>query len=169
MEATLDANSTLTALDPYLTRIAYNLQATHWPTADPQDILQEMRLYVLEQAALPGFSDRTAGHVAKGAAWHARHVLRDTFTRWHNGSRISWADPLPDPLRACATERDDDSLDAKMLLERLFALVGADVRQALQLKMDGYSTPEIAGLCGVTATTVYRWVHKAKAILDALD
>lgn len=169
MEATLDANSALTALDPYLTRIAYNLQATHWPTADPQDILQEMRLYVLEQATLPGFCDRTAGHVAKGAAWHARHVLRDTYTRWHNGCRIAWADPLPDRTVAGATEPDDAALDAAMLVERLLSLVGEKIRQALRLKLEGYTVSEIAGMCGVTTMTVYRWEHKAKAILDALD
>lgn len=176
MMPTLDTQSSLTSLDPYLTRIAYNLQATDWPMVDAQDILQEMRFYVLQQAALPGYSSRTPGHVAKGAAWHARHVLRDTFTRWHNGARIAWADPLPEGMAAGATEPDDAALDASMLVERLFALVerlfalvGDKIRQALQLKLEGYTVSEIADMCSVTTMTVYRWEHKAKAILDALD
>jgi len=168
MTASLDPHDPLTSLDPYLERIAHNLQRTHWQMVDVEDIWQEMRLYVLQQAALPSFSNRTAGHVARGAAWHARHVLRDTYTRWHNGARIACADPLPEYGSLPSVRPDDDALDARLTVEKLLGQVDDDIRMALRLSMDGYSWPEVADICGVTATTVYRWVHKAKAALDGL-
>lgn len=159
---------TLASLDPYLTRIAYNLHFTHWPTVDVDDILQEMRVYVLEQETLPAFAQRSAGHIAKGAAWHVRHVLRDTYTRYHAGQRIAWADPMPEKPLVAQDDLDEVAVDARLLVEQLFDAVPANVRHALELKLAGYGTGEIAADCGVTTATVCRWVHKAKETLCGL-
>lgn len=159
---------TLASLDSYLVCIAYNLHFTHWPMADVDDILQEMRLYVLEQQKLPEFAQRTPGHIAKGAAWHVRHVLRDTYTRYHDGQRIAWADPLPEKPLAAQDDLDEAKLDARLLVEQLFDALPANVRHALELKLAGYGTGEIAVECAVTTATVCRWVHKAKETLCGL-
>lgn len=97
MTISRDAQAVLTEMLPYLERIAHKIHKTSWQQADPEDLLQEMCLWFLEKYGQSDHVlDNTPGYYSRGAAWHARHWARDTYTRHHNGKRIAWADPLPE-------------------------------------------------------------------------
>lgn len=67
-------------LQPRLSRIAWNIHLTHYPEHAPDDILQEMNLYILEQAQVnPAYLGHPDKYVCNGAAFYARTWCRDQY------------------------------------------------------------------------------------------
>jgi len=77
----------ITALQPYLDRIAHNLIMTYYHDRDPQDLLQEMNLCILERAETdPAFLGQTDSYICNSAAWKARCSTRSD----RNGVNHGW-------------------------------------------------------------------------------
>lgn len=168
---TRSQKTTIVSLQSYLTRIAHNLHRTHWSQVPADDILQEMNLHIAEQAeADPAFLQQSPGYVTKAAAWHARHWLRDTYTRFHRGQRVS----AGLPLETDDEDRPADEIYAATEPDREIAI---DVRSALaglnkmslrvaMLKMQGLKRAEIAAELGTSSqalTTHLKRIEEALA------
>jgi DNA-directed RNA polymerase specialized sigma24 family protein len=162
---------TVVQLQEYLTRIAHNLHNTHWTQVPADDLLSEMNLYIAERAeAEPEFLTQSRGYVTKAAAWHARQWCRDTFTRCHNGQRVSQGLPL---------ETDDDDQrpadevyampqpDSDIAIDVQEALAGLDelTRQIAVLKMQGMARVDIAKAVGKSSQSLSRPLHKIEEAL----
>ena len=164
---------TVVELQHYLTRIAHNLHHTHWTQVPADDILSAMNLYIAERAqADPDFLDQAPGYITRAAAWHARHWCRDTFTRYHNGERISAGLPL---------ETDDDARpadevyaapqpDNDLALDVRTALAGLDETSlaVAELKMQGWRRKDIAARLGYSSQALSTYLKRVEAALTPL-
>lgn len=162
---------TIVELQDYLSKISHRICQTHWPQADPDDVLQEMSLYVAERAQQdPAFLQQAPGYVTKAAAWHARHWLRHTFTRFHLGQRIAAGIPLE-------TDEDDErpadeifaspQLDNDIAIDARTALAGLDeISLAVaELKMAGLQRKEIAEELGFSSQALGTYLKRIEAAL----
>ena len=130
-----------------------------------------MTLYVAEQAQQdPAFLDQSPGYVTRAAAWHARHWLRHTYTRFHRGERVSAGLPLEtdeddsrpaDEVYAAPQQDNDLALDIRT------ALAGLDEisLKVATLKMQGLKRTEIARELGTSSQNLSRHLRKIEAAL----
>ena len=163
--------ATIISLQDYLTRISCNIVRTHWPQADPADILAEMNLAIAEKAeADPAFLEQSPGYVTKAAAWHARHWCRATFTRDHNGERVGAGIPLEtddkderpaDELYAAPEPDNDLAIDVRA------ALVGLDKMslRVATLKMAGWRRCDIAEELNTSSQALSIYLKRIEAVL----
>jgi len=133
-----------------------------------------MTLYVAEQAQQdPAFLDQSPGYVTRAAAWHARHWLRHTYTRFHRGERVSAGLPLEtdeddsrpaDEVYAAPQQDNDLALDIRT------ALAGLDEisLKVATLKMQGLKRTEIARELGTSSQNLAQYLRKIEAVLAPL-
>jgi RNA polymerase sigma factor (sigma-70 family) len=138
-------------LQPYLERIAYKITTHYYPQLDPQDVLQEMNLSLLERAESdPSFLDQAPGYLSRFAAWRGRDFCKCQYDDQRQASLEGYpqlVDVEPDPDRALQVRAALDQLDEQ---DQAIALaIGA-----------GYTQTEIAASLGYAS---YRGLHRAMA------
>jgi DNA-directed RNA polymerase specialized sigma24 family protein len=165
---------TIVDLQDYLTRIAHNLHNTHWTQVPADDILSEMNLFIAEKAQEdPTFLDQTPGYITRAAAWHARHWCRDTFTRYHNGERISRSVPIEvnedkeEDRRPAYEAYAAPEVDSDIAIDVREALTGLDeVSLAVaELKMQGWRRKDIAAKLGYSSQALSTYLRRIEAAL----
>lgn len=168
---TNDQKATLIGLQEYLSRIAHHIIRAHWQEVDPDDLLQEMTLYVAERAQQdPTFLDQAPGYISRAAAWHARHWCRDTFTRVHNGRRVSEGVPFEtDGVESRPTDEvyESPEPDNDIAIDVQAALAGLDKVsfQVATLKMQGLKRQDIATALGTSSQNLSRYLKRIEAAL----
>jgi len=168
---TNDQKATLIGLQEYLSRIAHHIIRAHWQEVDPDDLLQEMTLYVAERAQQdPTFLDQAPGYISRAAAWHARHWCRDTFTRVHNGRRVSEGVPFEtDGVESRPTDEvyESPEPDNDIAIDVQAALAGLDgvSFRIAQLKMAGMKRKDIATELDTSSQNLSRHLRKIEAAL----
>lgn len=142
----------------YLRRIAWYLWRAYLPSVDPDDLVQEMALYILER----GRRDRAYlahpdGYLTKSAAWHARSVCRAL----HDGRM----QPLPAGWPVASPAFDADRRVA--VAQALRGLSEKD-RQVARLISAGYKGRALSARTGLSLASLTRYRARIRRALDGL-
>ena len=153
---TASQHDRISSLQSYLDRIAHNLVRTHYQEQDPDDLLQQMNLYILERVAKePEFLDKPDGYITKSAAWAARNFcrsdLRGVNHGWHRAafSLDAENDDGIDNGEVFAEESPDTDL-AISIREALSAL-SEKTQLVAKLMLAGYRGIELAKQAGLNS------------------
>jgi RNA polymerase sigma factor (sigma-70 family) len=153
-----ESGTILVGMQSYLLGIATNVVSTSYPDADREDVLSEINVYLLKRSEIdPQFLHQTRAYIARAAAWHAAHWLRDHYTCVRNGNRMDRQQYIGD-LAVADLPFYDDSVQREVqigLAEFLHGLDGRK-RRIVDLRMQGYSNREIARSEGITPQAVGR-------------
>lgn len=149
-------------LQPRLERIAWNIHLTHYPDHAPDDILQEMNLYILEQArANPAYLDHPDKYVCNGAAFYARTWCRNQYAN----RRISY-DQHPGLIEAWLVVGDDD-LAGELAPDIADALTGLDaITRRIAAALAGGCHG--ADLCAMTGLSPQQISYRRRELKRAL-
>jgi DNA-directed RNA polymerase specialized sigma24 family protein len=146
-------------LQSYLERIAHNLVRNYYPNLDPDDLLSEMNLYILERAARdPSFLEQRPGFVSRAAAWAARNSANPKRHAGNYGrDREAYIldaenDDGTDPAEVFAAELTDHDL-AIAVREALSSLEGT-TRQVAGLLLTGLKGAQAARELGISRQSV---------------
>ena len=150
-----------TVYDEWFDRVACFLRALGAPSADHEDLAQEV--FVVVRRRLPDFDGVNLG------AWlfqiARRQVLRHQRLRWvkrvlvgsTHDALVELAHPSPSPLAELETR------DKQRLVEALLATMSEKRRVVFVLfEIEGSSGEEIAELLGVPVNTVWTRLHHAR-------
>ena len=146
-------------MQDYLVRIAHNIARNSYQGADPDDLLSEMNVYILERAERePAFLNQQPGYISRAAGWAARDYCSP---KRHAGS-YGWDKEAfsldaenedgTDPAEVFAADLTDDEL-AISVREVLNELNGT-ARQVAGLMLLGANGAEIARELGTSRQNV---------------
>ena len=146
-------------LEQYLIRIAYRLSYNADPPFDPDDLLQEMHLCILERARRdPTFLEQRPGYISRAAAWAARdwcrrqHREKFDTSDYHNLERI---------------EADHLDVDLSLSVQQALGELGEKARLVASAMMAGYRGPALVERVGMSKQLVYYYRQQIRSALEA--
>ena len=163
---TPDQIETIEELQGYLTRVAHNIVRTSYPWADPDDLLQEMNVYILERAQQdPEFLDQTRSYITRAAAWNGRNALRGAC-RERNHTPLEMDGEGDTPAMETRFAENGPDVELSVAVTEALSALGDKALKIAKLIAAGWTGNDLARAAGLTSrksVTYYR-----KQIAEAL-
>lgn len=154
--------NTVESLQNYLTRIACRLGYTYNWEAD--DILSEMNLFILEEAARnPVFLDQNPGYITRAAAWHAQNYVRSEVSLGTSARTTASLDDLAETL---ADETED--IEFSITVEDILSELGEQAARVARLIAAGFKGQELADRAEMSKQSISYYRGQIRTALEGV-